>query len=264
MPRSLPPELRNKIYELALIDPNGIHIRTVKGWFRPRVRHCAPQMCLPVPGHARLANQQWLRPDGNVSAPTASGVPVDYKPALVPALLATSKAISAEVASMFWGQPFYFADSTALHTFLISLRPSSKALLRDITLLSWGASRSHKFMNCPAFGQLRGALNLERFSILDYVYNHSYRTSRGPEGDPERARQAARKLWMDCHPWLEAMIESRGIEALKKVFKIDKINYKPWPTSIPVAPLSPWTEQRSTASERVMFEEFERMNEVHL
>ncbi|KAH8908274.1 hypothetical protein BR93DRAFT_612209 [Coniochaeta sp. PMI_546] len=261
---SLPPELRNKIYELTLTDPNGIHIRSVKGWYRPQASHCSPQNCLPSPGYARFSNQQWLRPDGSKSGPTPSGVPIDYKPTLVPALLVASKSINAEAASMFWGQPFYVADMTAMHTFLVRMRPASMALMRNITIISWCASRTHKTMNLPTFSLLRGALNLERLNIFDTIVHHPYRISRGPDGDADRAKQVARKVWRDCFPWLEVMFDAGGVEALEKIFKLAEDNYKPSDQHFaPQTTSSRWTEARRTNCEQIMFEEIKRLIENH-
>ncbi|OIW31431.1 hypothetical protein CONLIGDRAFT_631375 [Coniochaeta ligniaria NRRL 30616] len=258
---SLPPELRNKIYELALIDPNGVHIRSVKGWYRPQVGHCSPQHCLPSPGYARFSSYQWLRPDGAKTGPTPSGVPVDYKPSLVPALLATCKTINAEAAPMFWGQPFYVADMTAMHAFLVRMSPVSMALMREVTIITWSASRTHKVMNMPTFGLLRGVVNLQRLTIFDTITNVSYRISRGPDGDAERAKQVARKVWRDCFPWLEVMLDTGGIEAVGKVFKLAEDNFKVNDQNYSQPPSHRWTEERRIKSEHVMLEEIKRLME---
>jgi hypothetical protein len=210
--------------------------------------------------NARFFHHRWLQPNPDFV--------VSYKPVLVPALLATSKAINAEAAPMFWGQPFYISDLVAMHTFLHRITPASLALMREVTIISW--PRTQKHLSMAIFNLLRAATNLEHLTVYDQIIKQlPYRIPSNTNGDSDRAKHVAKKLYRDIYPWLEAMVQTRGIEHLEKVLKLHEDNFQPdynhYVLHNPIASnqnrINDWTEERRKACEHTLFEEIKRIME---
>lgn len=100
----LPPELRNRIYEFALIDPLGREITTKTKDFRSVVRS------------RRRGARKAL-------------------PALTPALLATCKQVHDEAIDYLYSQKLSFNDHFALQDFLATLGPRYVQRLRHIRIM---------------------------------------------------------------------------------------------------------------------------------
>ncbi|KAB5528805.1 hypothetical protein GE09DRAFT_1228563 [Coniochaeta sp. 2T2.1] len=211
---SLPPELRNKIYKLVLVDPNGVHISSWMSAYRRKARHVSPVNCGPSSSRVSttILPAEWFRLEKGTP-----GAPLDYKPRLVPSLLTTCKAVYAEGAGMLWTQKFRFADMTAMYSFLMNLRPETKAMLRHMTVIYWNGTRTHRFMNMPAFHLLAGVTNLDRLVFIEGVANHPFRVARvpGADGDKQRATRTAEKFFKEAFPWLNAMVKERGADSVK-------------------------------------------------
>lgn len=107
---SLPPELRNEIYHLAL----GASTLTIsyhgQGYGLGKVV-------------ARRRNPR----DINHASDTV----------LNSALVVVSNQIYRETFWMLYTQPLHFQDVTALHTFLLAIGPEHRAMLKDITIHNW-------------------------------------------------------------------------------------------------------------------------------
>jgi hypothetical protein len=129
-----------------------------------------------------------------------------------PNILAVSKTIHAEAASFLYTQRIVVADTYALLTFLNQIGPQNASMLRELTIQGWCSSRSHKSINYPAMSLLAIATNLEKLNIACSVgyfrYYGGWRYSRGKT--TECAVRVARKVYRDCHPWLEAVGRTRG------------------------------------------------------
>lgn len=140
-------------------------------------------------------------------------------------LLAVCKQIYDEMAPMFYRQRLVFLESDALISFATQLSPRTAKLLRHIEIRSWGMTRSRKTRGYMAMAMLaaKGVTNLEVLKINCSIgWFHSWsRWRRG--GNPREIpipKRVARKLYRDCHPWLEAMGTAsgdylRGVEILQ-------------------------------------------------
>lgn len=76
--------------------------------------------------------------------------------------LRLNKAIYGEAIGYLYGSKFTFADTNALHDFLVSIGPRMRGRLVEIEIAQWGYSAAHKAMNYPAMSVLADAVNLER------------------------------------------------------------------------------------------------------
>lgn len=157
---SLPSELRNKIYSLALKDPDGMVLH--EGWRAHRrvPKRCQYYNCEDRERYAGIGNlvysdQGYRDPVGQASC------------TLIPSLLAVNKQIYAEAAAILYLQPLHFVNMTALHSFLAPLSNQSGSLIRNITIHNyenWGRG-VRKAMNVSAMTLLRTCSNLETLRI---------------------------------------------------------------------------------------------------
>ena len=109
----LPRELRDQIYEMALIDQKGILMEASTS-LRRRVPHR-----LNMDG-AKLIHNRWSRARYLTSGKIEQ---------LSPNLLRTCRAVYEEALPILYGQPITFVDTKALHNFLSVAGPSNIALL---------------------------------------------------------------------------------------------------------------------------------------
>ncbi|KAK8123701.1 hypothetical protein PG999_003619 [Apiospora kogelbergensis] len=214
--QSLPAELRNTIFALALTDPRGgVHLEAKSRAHRRVARHCDPfwgyssiyavsETNNPDPSELL---QQWDRGE------------------LTPALLATSKAVYAEAAPILYGgQRFVARDGFALMAFLMGLRPETVARLRHVAVHDWADTRSHTSTNLPAVAMLRDAsAALERLEIHTPFIGRQIRYPRHIYYNKDRlvtpVIRLARKIYRDCHPLLYAVMRARGLDAAADVVK---------------------------------------------
>lgn len=206
----LPPELRNRIYEECLTDDEPIRITNRENLYRR------------VATRDLQSNRNRFR--------FLESYHVDSKKAkpLVPVILALSKTIYTEAVPILYNQPIIVRDNRVLLDFVAALTPRCASLLRDITIMSWCSSNSHKSVNLPAMALLaaRGVTNLTRLNLdcsLDYFRDWSY-TGRGKTTPvPKRV---ARKVFRDCYHWLIAVGEAKGDPyAALDVLKISDRNF---------------------------------------
>lgn len=212
----LPPELRLKIYDEALVDPDGCHIRTYQDKYES------------FPVHVSVSN---VRPSYYV-APSWywygewTKIPDKMLPRrknqLSPDLLAASKKIHAEAASKLWAQRFLFSGVQGLHAFLLMLRPETISMLRDITILQHGWT-NHRIL--PAFVLLRNAPFLENLR-LDCRIRPDTRPRSGVPKEEAMGHQLAAKLYSNCHPFLKALVKEKGNDAILKVIKFTREEFK--------------------------------------
>ncbi|KAK6852118.1 hypothetical protein PG995_012243 [Apiospora arundinis] len=212
--QSLPAELRNTIYALALTDPRGgVHLEAKSKAHRRIAKHCAP-----FSTYERWCSGSHVGPREGKGAWDPNG---DYR--LSPALVAVSKEIYAEAAPMLYGgQRFVAQDGFALLAFLMGLRPETVARLRRVAVHYWADTRSHSSTNLPAVALLRDAgAGLDRLEIRTpfvgrHLYNSSYYRPNNKGPTPNRVR-LARKIYRDCHPLLYAVMRARGLDAALRV-----------------------------------------------
>ena len=181
---SLPAELKNQIYALALTDKNGIFLISKTKRYRRTVQRSAPTWKPPI------------RLTGDQVDPTP---PPEIPPsALVPNILFLNRAIFAETQPVLYaGNTFALEDTTAMHAFLAIIGPKNRATLTDLTIKGWGYTKAHKALNHPAFTLLAGAVNLTRLHLDCQI----------AWGGP---RRVAKQLYRDTFHWLETVGTAKG------------------------------------------------------
>ncbi|KAK7729304.1 hypothetical protein SLS63_006177 [Diaporthe eres] len=214
----LPPELRLKVYEEALVDPHGVNIRTYSDRWESFPVHVSlkdigdryssfrPRSC--------YVRGQWTKID--------DGAVPKKKYQLSPNLLATCKTVHDEAVSFLWTQPFIFADVHGLHSFLLMLRPATISRLRDITLLKYGWINNRCLQ---AFVLLRDAPLLQNLR-LNCTVRPNIRVRSGVPKEVGIGQQLATKLYRDCYPFLKALSQHQGPESILSVFKFHRDEFK--------------------------------------
>ncbi|KAF2416196.1 hypothetical protein EJ08DRAFT_703714 [Tothia fuscella] len=194
----LPAELRNKIYEMALLDTGAIYVSSKTKSYRRVAKRCKSGE-----GHPQYDNSSRYRRSQNLNS-TDEEQEEPARNVFSPSLLAVSKTIYCEAASLLYSQPFVISDNYALLTFLNQIGPRHAEMLRNLTIKSWCDSRSHQAINFPAMAVLAYATNLERLNIacaVGYFRHYGWRTGKSVA----IALKVARKIYRDCYPWLESI-----------------------------------------------------------
>lgn len=208
---SLPTELRNKIYSMALEDPNGMVLR--EGWR----------------SHHRVAIRGWLnrwdfydaegyseRYSGQLNVNlegTFLHARPDHWATLSPALLAVNKQIHAEAKAMLYAQPLHFATTTALHNFLAPLSDTTCSLIRSITLHSYEnrGTGVRKAMKVSALTLLRNCKNLRTMRVEESLSNgYSYCAPEEHHGGKDLAEQ----IYRDGAFWLDIIGADKALQVL--------------------------------------------------
>ncbi|KAG9686415.1 hypothetical protein KCU95_g4347, partial [Aureobasidium melanogenum] len=210
---SLPSELRNKIYLLALEDPDGIVLD--EGW---RAHRRVPKRCQYYHGkererYAGLGNLVCSR-NGHLKGEEQTLC------ALSPSLLAVSKQIYAEAAAILYSQPLHFINMTALHSFLAPLSNQTGSLVRNITIHryeNWGRG-VRKAMNVSAITLLRTCNNLETLRIEGFTeYSWLVRHRNNPtaqEAGKIEGTRIAQQIYRDAAFWLDTVGAEKALQVL--------------------------------------------------
>lgn len=114
-----------------------------------------------------------------------------------------------------------FSDITALHTFLLMLRPETISRLRDITILASGWNSNRAFYS---FVLLRDAPFLQNLRFDCRVRPETRLRSSGSK-DVQIGQQLAAKIYKDCRPFLRALVKHQGAESVLKVFKFHQTEF---------------------------------------
>jgi len=198
----LPPELRDMIYEMALIDEDGISIVAKTKAYRRTVYRAII--------HDELGHRSRRR--GSTRRTTEDGGKDSVPKKLVPNLLAVSKQIYNETVNILYGQEFTFQDTDALHRFLGIIGLQNQQRLHHINLNSFCTSRNMKAINHCAFMTLAGATNLKTLVLNNYQFRY-YSCAKG----------LARGLFMNMHFFLEAYGAAHGrMDAGIDVIQLDE------------------------------------------
>lgn len=209
---SLPSELRNKIYSLALEDPDGMVLG--EGW---RAHRRVPKRC------------QWHLDDHldrSYGLTNLTGREPDQEGlrSLVPSLLAVNKQIYAEAAAMLYSQPMHFTCTTALHSFLAPLSYQTASLIHSITLHgyeTWGRG-VRKAMNVSALTLLSKCTNLNSLRIEGFNEYYQLR-QRYPYGSskitPQNAgkyegKGIAQQMYRDAAFWFDSISAEKALQVL--------------------------------------------------
>ena len=182
---SLPAELRNQIYALALTDPNDICLVSKTKRYRRTVERslsCSDKS---------YSRNYYRRHTPSQSSEGTADVTL---PDLVPNLLLLNQAIHAESQPILYaGNTFAVEDTTAMHAFLAKIGPKNRATITDLRIKGWGYTKAHKALNHPALTMLVDAVNLEHLHLDCQI---------GWGGGPKKI---AKQLYRDGFYWLEAV-----------------------------------------------------------
>ncbi|KAF2444934.1 hypothetical protein P171DRAFT_443870 [Karstenula rhodostoma CBS 690.94] len=245
---SLPAELRNRIYEECIPSPTklperydgnreGIWLRFKKRSYKrsigyvplieedelDRIQHggifARPALRLPTGrGHGNRGGNRGGNDHDNSESESeelkAGPITFGFN------ILATSKKMYDEAAPMIYAQPLVFTDVDGLFAFAAKLSPRTAKLIRSIEIRSWTPTRSRKSKGYNAIAMLaaKGVTNLTSLFIncyMGYFINRLSRNFGPPWGGRQRKdtptpKKIARKVYRDCHLWLEAMGSTHG------------------------------------------------------
>ncbi|KAL9090518.1 MAG: hypothetical protein Q9165_005279 [Trypethelium subeluteriae] len=210
---NLPRELRDEVYRELLTDSNGIYLDS-------SVRHHRQKV---VRYNRPMVHQPWWRKIRRYRRPTSTTYKSWWRVRqLATHFLAVSHVVKAEAEPWLYSDnEFVVEDTTALHSFLASLTPSTRGLLRRITILGWGWGRTSKVMNLAALSILaEGGVNLHslRFECdLRWISEHKL------------GQYLAKSLYRSCYLWLEAMARARGVDEALAVLELTVENLKEEP-----------------------------------
>ncbi|KER00706.1 hypothetical protein AUEXF2481DRAFT_24999 [Aureobasidium subglaciale EXF-2481] len=209
---SLPTELRNKIYFLALEDPNGMVLG--EGW---RAHRRVPVRTQHF-GHGNkdlYAGLSNLTP----SEPLPDGTLPDSKESqrtLIPSILAVNKQIYAEAAAILYAQPLHFINTVALHSFLAPMSDQTASLIRNITVHTyetWGRG-VRKAMNVSALTLLRSCKNIEHLRI-EAFHHYYFSSSMSPrESGAWHGALMARQMYRDGSFFFERLGAAKALKVL--------------------------------------------------
>ena len=246
---SLPAELRDYIYELALTDGGGLAIVSKTKAFR---RTIARGFISDGDGWHYHFNGHRRR-----DVYDADGGMRDTYNTLAPNLLAVNKQIHAEAIGYLYKQPLIFEDTMALHTFLAAIRPSNRLQLSELVIKGWGNGRgTHKAMNFCAMTILADCINLKSLNL-----DCNIGWFRSPQ-------QLAGQIYRDGHYFLEAYGTANGGKDVGvKVLKLsnwnyDRDNWSRWRQSQSLPKLDEFKKQFQAELTRLLMSADERMVKV--
>ncbi|CAK1364700.1 unnamed protein product [Cercospora beticola] len=155
-------ELRNRIYEFALVEPSELTlVARTKNYRRGIVRGAidVAETSRHYGKKYRYRYYDW-RIEGHDK--DESEEPKNDERSLVPNLLAVNRQIREEASSYLYKQELILEDTNALHIFLACIGPSNRELLTDVTIRGWGVGRgTMKGYNFSALTMLQGCTNLQ-------------------------------------------------------------------------------------------------------
>lgn len=202
------------IYSYTLTEPLGINFVAVQ---RNR-RRCVERVSTKT--FDELVNGGYGYNYGGRSPYQPQGInnnAEEQAASLTPSLLAVNKQIHQEGCDFLYSNELVFADSLALYAFMINLGPGSASRLKNMRIKGWGDGRTTKAYNNACFATLVWATGLEKLYID--VRNGWY-------GEP---KHAARQLYRDAFPWLEAVGRSRGkFDAALDIIEVTPGNIYGW------------------------------------
>lgn len=134
-------ELRNRIYEFALVEPSELTlVARTKNYRRGIIRGAID--VAENPRHYgkkyRYRYYDW-RSEGQGN--DESEEPKNDERSLIPNLLAVNRQIRDEASSYLYKQELILEDTNALHIFLACIGPSNRELLTNVTIRGWGVGK---------------------------------------------------------------------------------------------------------------------------
>lgn len=204
----LPAELRNKIYEYCLVEPEDLTlVSKTKGYRRLAVRGQFQYMTNKSFYSRRRARRH---------AAKAGGGEEEHHQELRPALLGVNRQVYSEASMYLYGQTVHVEDTKTLHTFISSIGTGGRQKLREIVVHEWGQGRgTHKSMNHAGLTALYGCTNLERVLLDCQISNHL-----------DSATKVARKIYRDAFLWMEAVGSYKGkYDAALDIVELHEANF---------------------------------------
>lgn len=182
----LPGEIRNRIYELALLPPEGTHI-ALRNQFK--VDH--------------LSVTKELLKDNKTNRACSIRVRRRAEAANRYAMLIASRATHREAVTILYAQPLHFKSQSALVNFLAEIGYPNRSLLRDVSIITWSLNTD---MSKAVFTLLAdSAKTLKRLHIEGRI------CYGGANDNPETiARKVAESIFQTAFPLLEAIGRARG------------------------------------------------------
>lgn len=246
---SLPPELRNKIYEECLLDASynldgeevpGMWLGNKQQAYRRGVERLIPEpadwddedrthsICCSRGYWHHQRNQDQDRDD--IEQPER---------AMNVNLLATCKQINSEANALFYGQRLIFTNYTALTGFVSGLTPKTASMLRHIEIRCYALSRTRKNMGFTAMSLLaaKGAVNIKLLHLNCRIgwfgLSHSRRDPPTEKAIADMLKRVGRKVFRDVYPWLDAVMASQpkvkgGVGKVIERISIGKENFEIW------------------------------------
>lgn len=129
----LPPELRDEIYDLALVDSEIAIVSTLRKHRRSVERGTITcEIGTWYYGKRKPHSYSpWTSNHRNDREITVLG---RSRKEMIPNILAVNKQIREEASSILYKQEFFFEDMAALHTFVTSIGPYNRRLLSDVVV----------------------------------------------------------------------------------------------------------------------------------
>jgi hypothetical protein len=200
----LPPELRDMIYEMALVDPNDVSIVVRTRASRPK------PLRGPVFSEADYSSGYGRRQHLTQNATEISPIATTF----ITPLLAVNKQINAEAINYLYGHKFIFENCNALMEFLALIGHRNQKRLEIIEIVSWGptSSAASKAMNRSGLTMLAGATSLKELRLACLI------SGRGPH-------KMAQGFFRDGHYFIRSYGVANGSKsAAVDIIKLDVDN----------------------------------------
>jgi hypothetical protein len=129
-------------------------------------------------------------------------------------LLRVCKQIHYEAAPVLYGQPLIFSSTAPFVSFIGQLSPRLGPLLRSLEILYWRSTRADRRMNALGMELLaaKQAFNIQKLYLNCSVTHFTSAGWRQPKLANSIPKRLARRVYQECHPWLEAVGEHRMAE----------------------------------------------------
>lgn len=204
----LPAELRNKIYEYCLVEPEDLTlVSKTKDYRRLAVRGQFRNMTNKSFYSRRRARRRVAKADDGEE---------EHHQELRPALLGVNRQVYGEAGMYLYGQTIHAEDTKTLHTFISSIGTGGRQKLREVVVHEWGQGRStHKSMNHAGLTALYGCTNLERVTLDCRISDHL-----------DSAAKVARQMYRDGFLWMEAVGSYKGkFDAVLDIVELHESNF---------------------------------------
>ncbi|KXS96360.1 hypothetical protein AC578_3084 [Pseudocercospora eumusae] len=206
----LPAELRDEIYELALVEPNGLTLVSRTKNSRRSVTRGSISITNTKSYYGKTCRRIWYsqRIDGSQTS-----IESHLERQLIPNLLAVNQQIRFEASSFLYKQEIVLDDTSTLFQFIATIGPYNRKLINDIVVRGWGrgrgVTRGHNFSSLTALAE---CTNLDSL-YFDCDVGRYYRREH---------KKLAGQIYRDGHFFLEAYATANGLDAALKVVQFSE------------------------------------------